>query len=403
MAGPYEEKLDKATNAQPVVIMQAADTWKKAADGLGKVADADRHRQAVDRGRLEGRRRVRGDGGVQQPEQQRAHEPDEDGAGEHVAGHRGADPVDAQGAYNTLPAARRHAGTGAAGSRRPGPAPGADPALAGGRLRRRAGRRPGGGPPRRAYQDLKGGLGDAQITMNAVAPPRYSGDDGGTGGNPPVGPTGGPRFRRPTSRCPAPRAADRSVPTPPAPPAPTCTPSSSGTSTAAGSCPTSRTRGPAAACCRATTARPPTGSSAGTVAGGTGGGSGTALGLPGGVGGAPGVIGGSSTGSLAGGAVGGLAGMLGGAGGALGALRGGASSGSSVAGRLAGKVGGLTGWCDRLTDLGARWHATRRRTRHGQGRGARRHGHARTPRARPARRPPPRAAAPPGRPVDRAR
>ena len=39
MAGPYEAKLDKATNAQPVVVMQAADTWKAAAEGLGKVAE----------------------------------------------------------------------------------------------------------------------------------------------------------------------------------------------------------------------------------------------------------------------------------------------------------------------------------------------------------------------------
>ena len=38
MAGPNEAKLDKAASAQPVVLMQAADTWTKAADGLGEVA-----------------------------------------------------------------------------------------------------------------------------------------------------------------------------------------------------------------------------------------------------------------------------------------------------------------------------------------------------------------------------
>ena len=38
MAGPNEAKLDKAASAQPVVLMQAADTWTKAAEGLGQVA-----------------------------------------------------------------------------------------------------------------------------------------------------------------------------------------------------------------------------------------------------------------------------------------------------------------------------------------------------------------------------
>jgi len=31
--------LPPTPDAQPVVVMQAADTWKKAAEGLGKVAE----------------------------------------------------------------------------------------------------------------------------------------------------------------------------------------------------------------------------------------------------------------------------------------------------------------------------------------------------------------------------
>ena len=81
MAGPNEAKLDKAASAQPVVLMQAADTWTKAADGLGEVAARLETARSVDRGVLDRGRRRGGDRRVQRPEQQRHHQPGADGDG----------------------------------------------------------------------------------------------------------------------------------------------------------------------------------------------------------------------------------------------------------------------------------------------------------------------------------
>ena len=338
MAGPYEQKLDRATNAQPVVIMQAADTWKAAAEGLGKVAEQiDSAKQSI-ADSWQGDDATAATAAFSSLSQNvRTNQRKMQSAGTALD-TAGQTLMTAQGDYNTLPPAGV-----APGPLRPGPdgtttpeariqhAQAVDSAAAADAVREEA--------AKKAYQSLESGLRDSQITMTAAAPPVYDSPGGGgrtpTGSGPgaTAGGTGGPAL---------PGGSTGGGPVGP------YATSTGGTHVHAQLVsPGGEVIGfdplvdPVAGWHPGTTADGVVDGTLGALGGTTGG---PALGLPGGS--TPGALAGSTPGSLAGGAVGGLAGVLGGAGGALGALRGGASSaagaGSALAGRL-GAVGGVGG------------------------------------------------------------
>lgn len=336
--GANEAKLDRAVQAHPGAIEQAADTWQKAAAGLGKVKERlDDAKQSIAAAWT-------GD--------------DADAATAAFTSLSGNVDTNktrmesASTALNTAAQGIREAQTARASLPPAGvlpsqPAPGAggevtheqkiayssgvDQATAADARREKA--------AARAYNDLQGALRDSQITMTAAAPPRYdtggtTGGTGGGGGTTTGGGTGGG----------LPGAVGGGGPVGP------YSTSTGGTHVHAqvvgsgghiiGFDPLVH---PIAGWHPGTTAD---GVVDGTVGGSLGGGTGgSALGLTGGATVAGG-LGGSTPGSLAGGAVGGLSGVLGGAG-ALGSLRGGASSatnaGSAVAGRLGGAAGPLGG------------------------------------------------------------
>ena len=191
MAGSYEAKLDKATDAQPVVVLQAADTWRKAAEGLGQVAEQiDSAKQSI----AESWKGDDADAATAAFTSLSSNVRKNQGRMVDASSSldtAGQTLMEAQKAYNTLPP--------------PGVMPGAvqpgldgqaqheaqiqhskavDAAAADDAARERA--------AKKAYLELTGGLKDSQMLMSAAAPPRFSGGGGGGGGGTTVPPTGGP-------------------------------------------------------------------------------------------------------------------------------------------------------------------------------------------------------------------
>ena len=335
MAGPYEQKLDRATNAQPVVIMQAADIWKAAADGLGKVAEQ------IDSAKRSIADSWQGDdataataafSSLSQNVRTNQRKMQSAGTALDTAGQT---LMTAQGDYNTLPPAGV-----APGPLRPGPdgtttheariehAQAVASASAADAAREEA--------AKQAYHSLESGLRDSQITMTAAAPPVY--DSTGGGGRTPTG--SGPGTTSGGTSGPG-----QTVGTTGGGPVGPYATSTGGTHVHAEVVgPGGHVIGfdplvhPVAGWHPGTTADGVVDGSLGPLGGTIGN---PALGLPGGS--TPGALAGSSPGGLAGGAVGGLAGVLGGAGGALGALRGGATSAASAGSALAGRLGAVGG------------------------------------------------------------
>ena len=332
--GANEAKLDRAVQAHPGAIEQAADTWQKAADGLGKVKEQlDNAQQSIAAAWT-------GD--------------DADAATAAFTSLSGNVDTNqtrmesASTALNTAAQGLRQAQTAKASLPPAGvmpsqPTPGADGqvsheqriAYSSGVDEANAADAQREKAALRAYNDLQGAFKDSQITMTAAAPPRY--DTGGTAGG--TGGGGGTTTGGGTVGGGLPGTVGGGGPVGP------YSTSTGGTHVHAQVVgPGGHVIGfdplvhPIAGWHPGTTAD---GVVDGTVGGSLGGGTGgSALGLTGGTT-VPGGLG-ATPGSLAGGAVGGISGVLGGAG-ALGSLRGGASSATNAGGAVAGRLGGAAG------------------------------------------------------------